>query len=59
MKCDAGEASVANINKLRYANGKIASADLRFNLQKAMQERTSVFRTGKILQVKHYLPSLW
>jgi len=33
---DAGEASVANIDKLRHANGKISPAELRLKMQKVM-----------------------
>jgi len=33
---DAGEASVANIDKLRHANGKITPADLRLKMQKVI-----------------------
>jgi len=31
---DAGEASVANIDKLRHADGKISPAELRLKMQK-------------------------
>jgi len=33
---DAGEASVANIDKLRHADGKISPAELRLKMQKVI-----------------------
>lgn len=47
---NAGEASVANLDKLRYADGKICTADLRLKMQKAMQKHAAVFRDGPVLQ---------
>lgn len=34
---NAGEASVANLDKLRHADGSITTADLRLNMQKVDQ----------------------
>lgn len=31
---NAGEESVANLDKIRYANGSTPTADLRMNMQK-------------------------
>merc|ERR1712088_776448 len=47
---NAGEASVANIDKLRFANGSTPTAALRLTMQKTMQGHAAVFRTGKVLQ---------
>jgi succinate dehydrogenase (ubiquinone) flavoprotein subunit len=47
---NAGEASVATLDKLRHANGSISTADLRLKMQKIMQEHAAVFRTGEILE---------
>ncbi|XP_055916273.1 succinate dehydrogenase [ubiquinone] flavoprotein subunit, mitochondrial [Eupeodes corollae] len=47
---NAGEASVANLDKVRYADGKISTADLRLKMQKAMQKHAAVFRDGPVLQ---------
>lgn len=52
LKPNAGEESVANIDKLRHAKGPISTADLRLKMQKTMQEHAAVFRTGEILQVR-------
>merc|ERR1711872_315483 len=46
---NSGEASVANLDKLRYANGRTPVADVRLKLQKIMQNHAAVFRTGDVL----------
>ncbi|XP_038052206.1 succinate dehydrogenase [ubiquinone] flavoprotein subunit, mitochondrial-like [Patiria miniata] len=50
LKSNAGEASVANIDKLRYADGNTKVADIRLNMQKVMQNNAAVFRTGETLK---------
>jgi len=40
--CDA---SLANFDRIRNANGTVATADLRLRMQRAMQEDAAVFRT--------------
>lgn len=50
LKPNTGEASVANLDKTRYANGTITTADLRLKMQKDMQTHAAVFRTGPILE---------
>ncbi|XP_027210260.1 succinate dehydrogenase [ubiquinone] flavoprotein subunit, mitochondrial [Penaeus vannamei] len=47
---NAGEASVANIDKLRFANGNVLTAEVRLAMQKTMQNHAAVFRTGDVLQ---------
>jgi len=47
---NAGEASVANIDKLRYNNGSTPTAALRLAMQKTMQQHAAVFRTGTVLK---------
>ncbi|KAK6628619.1 hypothetical protein RUM43_002434 [Polyplax serrata] len=44
-----GEASVANLDKLRHADGSISVADLRLKMQKTMQSHAAVFRTQETL----------
>ncbi|KAH9415544.1 hypothetical protein DERP_000029 [Dermatophagoides pteronyssinus] len=46
----AGEASVANLDRLRYAKGSILTAQLRLKMQRDMQEHAAVFRTGPLLK---------
>lgn len=40
---------MANIDKLRFANGTVPTADLRLRLQKTMQNHAAVFRDGPTL----------
>jgi succinate dehydrogenase (ubiquinone) flavoprotein subunit len=50
FKPGAGEESIANLDKLRHADGKHSVADVRLNMQLAMQEHAAVFREGSTLQ---------
>ncbi|NXC16696.1 SDHA dehydrogenase, partial [Corythaeola cristata] len=50
IKPNAGEESVANLDKLRFANGTIRTSEVRLNMQKTMQNHAAVFRTGSVLQ---------
>lgn len=47
---NAGEASVANLDRCRYANGSLPTATLRLQMQKTMQAHAAVFRTADVLQ---------
>ena len=44
----AGEASIANIDKLRHTEGTEPSAKVRLEFQKTMQNYAAVFRTGDV-----------
>jgi succinate dehydrogenase (ubiquinone) flavoprotein subunit len=46
---DAGAKSISDLDKLRYANGAVPTADLRLRMQKAMQNHAAVFRTQSSL----------
>ena len=46
---DAGEASIARLDRLRHAKGGTPTAELRRRMQKVMQENCAVFRTGEVL----------
>jgi len=48
---DAGEASVAKLDKLRFSDGKYSTADIRLKMQKTMQTYAAVFREGPTLQM--------
>jgi succinate dehydrogenase (ubiquinone) flavoprotein subunit len=50
LKSDSGETSVANLDKLRHAEGNTPTSALRLKMQKIMQTHASVFRTGDSLQ---------
>merc|ERR1719219_2266714 len=46
---DAGEASVAKLDKFRFSNGKYTTAEIRLTMQKTMQTYAAVFRDGPTL----------
>ena len=48
LSANAGEASVANLDKMRFANGSTPTAQLRLAMQKTMQNHAAVFRTGDV-----------
>jgi len=47
---DAGDQSIADVDKFRYANGSTSTADLRLELQKSMQTHAAVYRTPDLLK---------
>lgn len=47
---NAGEQSVANIDKVRHANGSLSTSEIRLKMQKAMQNHAAVFRDGPTLK---------
>lgn len=50
MPANSGAWSIANLDKLRNANGPKSTADIRLSMQKAMQTDVSVFRTQESLE---------
>ena len=46
---DATEKSLANLDRLRNASGPLPTAEIRNNMQRAMQSDAAVFRTGETL----------
>eukprot|EP00512_Aurantiochytrium_limacinum_P002840 CAMPEP_0171495422 /NCGR_PEP_ID=MMETSP0958-20121227/6138_1 /TAXON_ID=87120 /ORGANISM="Aurantiochytrium limacinum, Strain ATCCMYA-1381" /LENGTH=628 /DNA_ID=CAMNT_0012029413 /DNA_START=30 /DNA_END=1916 /DNA_ORIENTATION=+ len=49
LPSNAGEESIANLDKVRNANGSTPTADLRLKLQRTMQDHAAVFRTDESL----------
>jgi len=49
LPSNAGEQSIANLDKIRNANGSTKTADLRLKMQKAMQTHAAVYRTQDVL----------
>lgn len=49
LAADAGDASFARLEKYRNADGNMKTADIRLNMQKAMQDHCAVFRTEESL----------
>eukprot|EP01123_Difflugia_compressa_P007756 TRINITY_DN2146_c0_g1_i1.p1 TRINITY_DN2146_c0_g1~~TRINITY_DN2146_c0_g1_i1.p1 ORF type:complete len:633 (-),score=157.35 TRINITY_DN2146_c0_g1_i1:107-2005(-) len=50
LKKNAGEQSIAWLDKLRHAKGTVPTADLRLEMQRVMQNNCAVFRTGEVLE---------
>ena len=46
---DAGEATLERLDRLRHANGNRPTAEIRLEMQRAMQDHAAVFRTGEVL----------
>ncbi|NJO15513.1 MAG: succinate dehydrogenase flavoprotein subunit [Thioploca sp.] len=46
----AGEETLARLDKLRYANGHLTTATIRLDMQSTMQNHAAVFRSGATLQ---------
>ena len=49
LPSDAGDKAIARLDRFRYADGGTPTAQLRLDMQKAMQENCAVFRTDEIL----------
>jgi succinate dehydrogenase / fumarate reductase, flavoprotein subunit len=49
LPADAGEATIARLDKLRHANGSRPTAEIRLEMQRTMQDHAAVFRTGEVL----------
>ena len=49
LKKDAGEAAIARLDRFRHASGGTPTAELRWRMQRTMQDYCAVFRTGEIL----------
>ena len=50
LAADALEPALANFDRLRHAKGNLATADIREQMQRAMQADATVFRTGESLR---------
>jgi succinate dehydrogenase / fumarate reductase flavoprotein subunit len=49
LPSDACDKSLANLDRLRNAHGSMSTAEIRNNMQRAMQADAAVFRTGETL----------
>jgi succinate dehydrogenase / fumarate reductase flavoprotein subunit len=47
---DAGEAAIARLDRFRHASGGTGTAEMRLQMQRAMQEHGAVYRTGEVLE---------
>merc|ERR1719474_1951602 len=50
LSANAGEASVANLDALRFSDGSTPTAEIRMKMQKTMQSHAAVFRTGDVMR---------
>jgi len=50
LKSNAGEEAISRLDKVRYANGTIPTADLCLDMQRVMQNNCAVFRNGEVLK---------
>uniref|UniRef100_A0A1L2FV62 Succinate dehydrogenase [ubiquinone] flavoprotein subunit, mitochondrial n=1 Tax=Cavenderia deminutiva TaxID=361123 RepID=A0A1L2FV62_9MYCE len=50
LQPNAGEDSIANLDKVRFADGSRSTAELRLEMQKIMQNNAAVFRNGDVLE---------
>ena len=49
LPASAGEGAVARLDFFRFANGSASTAELRDQMQRAMQSHCAVYRTGEVL----------
>lgn len=47
---NAGDESLARLDKLRKADGERPTAEIRLDMQRTMQSHAAVFRTGEVMQ---------
>jgi succinate dehydrogenase / fumarate reductase flavoprotein subunit len=50
LPADANNATLTQLDRLRYAKGSYSTADIRLKMQRSMQSHASVFRTGNVLE---------
>ncbi|PWZ15599.1 hypothetical protein Zm00014a_001827 [Zea mays] len=50
LEKDAGEKTIAWLDKLRNANGSLPTSKIRLNMQRVMQNNAAVFRTQETLE---------
>lgn len=50
LPADAGDATIANLDKIRTSSGSLSAAQIRRSMQRTMQNNAAVFRTQETLQ---------
>lgn len=50
LEPDAGEKTIAWLDKLRNSNGSLPTSKIRLNMQRVMQNNAAVFRTQETLE---------
>jgi hypothetical protein len=51
LRAGAGLEGIASLDKLRFANGQRATADIRMEMQGVMQDNAAVYRTHESLSL--------
>ena len=60
LAADAGDAALARLDACRHADGAVSTAELRTEMQRAMQDNCAVFRTAEILEEgRRRLAEVW
>jgi len=49
LPANAGEETIERLHKLRYAAGRVPTAQIRQDMQRTMQHHAAVFRTGDLM----------
>ena len=55
LEKDAGEKTIAWLDKIRNSNGSIPTSKIRLNMQRIMQNNAAVFRTQETLEEGTFL----
>lgn len=50
LPSDGGELALSRLDRFRHASGSTPTADLRLRMQKSMQSKCAVFRTGETMK---------
>lgn len=58
LEKNAGEKTIAWLDKLRNSNGSLPTSKIRLNMQRIMQNNAAVFRTQETLEEGIHLFSL-
>lgn len=58
LEKDAGEKTIAWLDKLRNSNGSLPTSKIRLNMQRVMQNNAAVFRTQETLEEGWYRSSI-
>ncbi|KAG5241243.1 hypothetical protein OIU78_028912 [Salix suchowensis] len=60
LEKDAGERTIAWLDKLRNSNGSLPTSEIRLNMQRIMQSNAAVFRTQETLEEGcHLIDKAW
>ena len=59
LEKDAGQQTIAWLDKLRNSNGSLPTSQIRLNMQRTMQNNAAVFRTQETLEEGLFYHSLY